>query len=83
MAVRRASEFRNMGLSDLREELQSQKETLYQLRYRLATHQLSDVTEIRKVRKEIARICTLITEKQREAETSRATSAAPSGSANA
>lgn len=70
MAVRRASEFRGMGLADLHEELNSQKEALYQLRYRLATHQLSDVTEVKKTRKVIARINTLITEKQRELEAS-------------
>jgi large subunit ribosomal protein L29 len=65
MAVRRAQEFRSMGVADLEEELEQQKSALYQLRYRLATHQLADVSEIRKTRKEIARINTLLTEKVR------------------
>jgi large subunit ribosomal protein L29 len=68
MAVRRAGEFRSMTLADLHEEFRGQKRALYQLRYRLASHQLSDVKELHKTKKEIARICTIITEKEREAE---------------
>ncbi|HQK94732.1 MAG TPA: 50S ribosomal protein L29 [Armatimonadota bacterium] len=72
MAVRRAHEFHNMGLADLREQLREQKQALYQLRYRLASHQLADVTAVRKARKEIARIYTAISEKERAAATAAA-----------
>jgi len=74
MAVRRAREFHNMGLVDLQEQLREQKQALYQLRYRLASHQLADVTAVRKARKEIARISTAISDKERAAATAAAQS---------
>lgn len=49
---------------DLIEELTQSRRSLMNLRFRAATMQLSDVTEISKARKRIARINTVIKERQ-------------------
>jgi large subunit ribosomal protein L29 len=49
---------------DLIEELSQSRRALMNLRFRAATMQLSDVTEISKARKRIARINTVIKERQ-------------------
>jgi large subunit ribosomal protein L29 len=49
---------------DLAEEFDATKRELMNLRFRAATMQLADVTEIRSARKRIARINTVIRERE-------------------
>ncbi|MDP6101384.1 MAG: 50S ribosomal protein L29 [Dehalococcoidia bacterium] len=58
------SELRAMGISELRRRLDENCRELFDLRFRMATRQLVKISEIRRVRKEIARIRTLLREKE-------------------
>ena len=61
---RRTSDLAEMNLGDLIQELRETKQEALNLRFRNATGQLENTAEIGKVRKQIARINTLI--RQRE-----------------
>lgn len=54
--------------SDLKEELVAAKKELFNLRFQNATNQLDNTSRIKEVRKNIARIQTVISEKQKTAE---------------
>ncbi|MCD8120645.1 MAG: 50S ribosomal protein L29 [Clostridiales bacterium] len=51
--------------AELREELVAAKKELFNLRFQNATNQLDNTSRIKEVRKNIARIQTVITEKSR------------------
>ena len=53
--------------AELNEELVAAKKELFNLRFQNATNQLDNTARIREVRKNIARIQTIITQKQRAA----------------
>ena len=53
--------------AELNEELVAAKKELFNLRFQNATNQLDNTARIKEVRKNIARIQTIITEKAREA----------------
>ena len=55
---------RGLNSADLWEELSGARRELFNLRMRLATHQLDQHHEVRRARKRIARIQTLIRERQ-------------------
>ena len=57
-------EIRDLTNQQLEEELESSYKELMNLRFRAATNQLTDTNEPRKVRKTIARIKTVIRERQ-------------------
>jgi large subunit ribosomal protein L29 len=57
-------ELRAMTLEELRSRLDELTEEQFKLKFRLATEPLDDPLMIRKVRREIARVKTLIREKQ-------------------
>ena len=59
-------EMRSMSLDDLRAKLVQLDEEQFNLRFRLTTQPLPDPLRIRKVRREIARVKSLIREKQME-----------------
>jgi large subunit ribosomal protein L29 len=63
-------ELRDLGDEELFERLESDKEELFNLRFQLATGQLDNSSAIKKVRHEIARIATVI--RQRDIEERRA-----------
>ena len=63
----KANELRDMNIQDLKDKLLSQKKELFNLRFQLATGQLENQIQIRNVRRDIARINTIITEKQSQA----------------
>lgn len=63
----KANELRDMNIQDLKDKLLSQKKELFNLRFQLATGQLDNQMQIRNVKKDIARINTIITEKQTQA----------------
>lgn len=63
----KANELRDMNIEDLKDKLLSQKKELFNLRFQLATGQLDNQMQIRNVKRDIARINTIITEKQTQA----------------
>ncbi len=62
------SEVRELKNDELDRELQNQEKALMNLKFRSATMQLSDFTEIRKTRRTIARIQTVLREREIVAE---------------
>jgi large subunit ribosomal protein L29 len=61
----KASHFREMSGEDLEAEAVSLSEQLFKLRFQLATGQLENVMKFRGVRKDLARVKTVLTEKRR------------------
>ena len=55
------------SVADLNEELVAAKKELFNLRFQNATNQLDNTSRIKEVRKNIARIQTVITEKSQNA----------------
>jgi large subunit ribosomal protein L29 len=58
----KASELRAKSAADLNKELNELLKAQFSLRMQLATQQLNNTSEIRKVRRDIARVRTLIGE---------------------
>ena len=56
-------DLRKKSVSELNEELVAAKKELFNLRFQNATNQLDNTSRIKEVRKNIARIQTVITEK--------------------
>ena len=61
-------DLRAKSAAELNEELVAAKKELFNLRFQNATNQLDNTSRIKEVRKNIARIQTLITEKAKVAE---------------
>jgi large subunit ribosomal protein L29 len=59
----KASELRSKDATELKQELQSLLKAQFNLRMQRATQQLSNTSQIRNVRRDIARVRTLLTEK--------------------
>lgn len=57
-------ELRKLSLPELQQRLQQERERLFQLRQSKATRKLGDTASIRITRHNIARLLTIITEKQ-------------------
>ncbi len=57
-------EIRALSQEDIAKELESSYKELMNVRFRLATRQLSDTTQIKKVRRGIARIKTVMRERE-------------------
>ena len=58
---------RSLSEQELSEELVSARRHLYDLRFQLATRQLTDYNQISQTRRDIARLLTVQTERQLEA----------------
>ena len=61
-------ELKSLTVADLQSQLVDAKKELFNLRFQNATHQLDNTARIKEVRKNIARIQTVITEKASVAE---------------
>jgi large subunit ribosomal protein L29 len=61
-------ELQNKSIEDLNKDLVSAKEELFSLRFQNATNQLENTSSLKSVRKKIARIKTVITEKAKAAQ---------------
>ena len=59
------NELRAKSVEELNEELVAAKKELFNMRFQNATNQLDNTSRIKEVRKNIARIQTLITEAKR------------------
>jgi large subunit ribosomal protein L29 len=60
-------EIRELSDPELREKLKALKAELFNLRFQLATMQLENPMRIRQVKKDIARVHTILTERERAA----------------
>jgi large subunit ribosomal protein L29 len=56
-------EFRDMGADELKKQLEETHQELFNLRFRVNTKQLVNHRELRRVKRKIARLNTLLTEK--------------------
>jgi large subunit ribosomal protein L29 len=57
-------EFRDLTTEELTKQLEDTHQELFNLRFRLSTKQLVNHREVRRVRRKIARLKTLLTERQ-------------------
>ena len=64
----KAKDIRNLTTTELEKEIKEAKEQLFNLRFQLATGQLEETANIRKVRKTIARLKTIVREREIEEE---------------
>jgi len=60
----KANEIRDLTTAEIEEKIKSLKEELFNLRFQLATGQLENTARIREVRKAIARMKTVIRERE-------------------
>ena len=60
----RLTEYRNMSTEDLNKELEDSHQELFNLRLRVSTKQLANHREVRRVKRKIARLKTLLTERE-------------------
>ena len=61
-------ELKGQSVTDLNAQLVAAKKELFNLRFQNATNQLDNTSRIKEVRKNIARIQTIITEKEKVAQ---------------
>lgn len=64
----KASELRQMSLAELQNHLDDSKAEYFSLRFQASSGQLEDTNRLPAIRRNIARIMTLMTEKSREVE---------------
>ena len=57
-------EFRELSAEDLKKQLEETHQELFNLRFRVETKQLVNHREVRRVKRKIARLNTLLTEKE-------------------
>ncbi len=57
-------EYRDLSVDDLKKQLEETHQELFNLRFRLATKQLVNHRELRRVKRNIARLETLLKEKE-------------------
>jgi len=62
----KAKELRDLSTEELDQRLAELKEELFNLRFQLATGQLENPMRVRAIRKDIARVKTVITERTRQ-----------------
>jgi large subunit ribosomal protein L29 len=60
----RLNEFRELSNEDLTKELEDTRQEMFNLRFRVATKQLVNHRELRRVKKKIARLKTLLMERE-------------------
>lgn len=63
----KADDLRELTAQELQERLDESKEELFNLRFQLATNQLDNTARLGEVRKDIARLATVIREQELEA----------------
>ena len=62
----KATEIRGLAEAELQKRLADSRQELFNLRFQLATRKLENVSRIREVRKDIARILQVAGERRRE-----------------
>ncbi len=61
-----ASKLRDMSVEDLESEGQELSEQMFRLRFQKATGQLENRTRIRQIRRDLARVKTILTERRQQ-----------------
>ena len=64
----KAQEMRDMTQEELRDRLEELYHELFNLRFQLATRQLTNISRVKQVRRDIARAKTVLHERELEAE---------------
>ena len=64
--MKKPSDMRNMTVEELRQDRQDLKKELFNLNFQKVTGEIENPMRIRQVRKDIARILTVINEKNRK-----------------
>lgn len=59
-----AQEIRNMGTADIQKSLEDAREEYFNLRFQRASGQLEDYNQLRKVRRDVARLVTILRERE-------------------
>ena len=67
----KAAEIRGLAQSELEKQLADLRAELYNLRFQQATRQLTNTSRVRKVKRDIARILTLLRERELSAQQTR------------
>lgn len=57
-------EIRSLGIADIRKRLEDAREEYFNLRFQRASGQLEDYTQIKVVRRDIARMLTILRERE-------------------
>jgi large subunit ribosomal protein L29 len=57
-------DFRDMSTEELQKQMEESHQELFNLRFRLSTKQLVNHREVRRVKRKIARLKTLLTERE-------------------
>jgi large subunit ribosomal protein L29 len=65
----KATEFKDLSVDELRKRLADEEESLSNLRFQLATSQLESPIKVRTVRRDIARLKTVIRQREMAAST--------------
>ena len=73
----KAHELRSLSVEELKKRLSDEEENLANLRFQLATSQLESPISVRTVRRDIARLRTIIAEKERSTPAAPAPAAQP------
>lgn len=64
MMNKKVSELRAKSVQELKQEILELRRAQFSLKMQIATQQLSKVSELAKVRRDIARVLTVLTEKE-------------------
>ncbi|MFO7292704.1 MAG: 50S ribosomal protein L29 [Actinomycetes bacterium] len=67
----KAADLREKSMDELAEALAEAKEELFNLRFQLATNQLDNTARLKQVKKDIARIRTVMREREKAEESKR------------
>lgn len=60
----KTAELRELNYRELMDQLADSKEELFNLRFQLATNQLDNTARIKSVKKTVARICTILRDRE-------------------
>ena len=64
----KASEIRDLSLDELRGRLDEAREAFFRMRFQAATGQLKNTSALRQARRDIARLATILREREQEGE---------------
>lgn len=67
----KAHEIRQLSIEEIKKRIQDEEINLSHLKFQLATRQLSSPIQVRLVRRNIARLKTILVEKQKQAQNSK------------
>jgi len=62
----KAQEMRDLSLDDLRGRLDEARESYFRMRFQMASSQLTDTSSLRQARREVARLATVLREREGE-----------------